>query len=321
LHIAKDPGGLIEYHLPFQETSALLARSLKYALARLPEPRIVPELPPDPPLVSVVIATYNWSSVLRYAIRSILWQTEQNFEILVVGDACMDDSEAVVNSFGDARIRWRNLESNAGNQYAPNNAGVEMARGEHVAYLGHDDVWHPAHLKTLISAARRTDADFTSSLVEWIGPEGSNVRIVRNYLVPGGVPVLTPSAVMHRRDVFEKIGGWRDYRTIWRTPEVDFQLRAFEAGMTFASTSELTVFKFNSTLRKNCYRDRPCHEQAAYTARIGRDRWFMAREAMSIARIHLRRLPMDLPVIPPPPEPQTPGWAVSQFRKIRGFDE
>ncbi len=274
--------------------------------------------------MSVIIATFNWSTVLRYAIRSVLWQSEQSFEILVVGDACTDDSEAVVNSFGDARIRWRNLESNAGNQYAPNNAGLEMARGEYAAYLGHDDVWHPAHLKTLISKARRTNADFASSLVEWIGPEGSNVRIIRNYLAPRGykgVAALTPSGVMHRRDVFEKIGGWRDYRTIWRTPEADFQLRAVEAGLKFVSTSELTVYKFNSNLRKNPYRDRPCHEQAAYTSRIEHDRWFVVREAISIARVHLRRLPMEIPVIPPPPEPHTPGWTIAQLRKMRGLDQ
>ncbi len=300
-----------------------MSRSLKYALRPLPRPRVVRESPAGAPLVSVIIATYNWSSVLSYAIRSVLWQTEQNFEILVVGDACTDDSERVANSFGDGRIRWRNLEINAGNQYGPNNEGLQMARGDYVAYLGHDDVWHPAHLGTLLSAARRAKADFASSLVEWIGPQGSNVQLVRNYFPAGGfdgVEALAPSGLMHRRAVIEKIGGWRDYRTIWRTPEADFEVRAFEAGLTFVSTSELTVFKFNSTLRKNCYRERPSDLQSAYTTRIGGDRWFMPREVMNIARIHVRRLPMDFPTIPPPPDPNTPGWVVSQFRKMRGLD-
>lgn len=310
-------------YLPFPKLRTLAWRSLKYVLRPLPKPQIVREPPADPPLVSVIIATYNWSSVLRYAIRSVLWQTEQNFEILVVGDACADDSEAVAKSFDDARIHWRNLEINAGNQYGPNNEGLRMARGEYVAYLGHDDVWHPAHLQMMVSAARRANADFASSLVEWIGPEGSNVRIVRNYIPAGGydgLQALAPSGVMHRREVIEKIGTWRDYRTIWRTPDADFEVRGFEAGLKFVSSSELTVFKFNSTLRKNSYRDRPSDIQSAYTARIGRNRWFMPREAMKIARIHIRRLPMDIPAIPPPPEPHTPGWAVTQFRKMRGLD-
>jgi hypothetical protein len=42
------------------------------------------------PLISVITATYNWSSVLRYAIQSVLWQTLQDFEMLIIGDGCTD---------------------------------------------------------------------------------------------------------------------------------------------------------------------------------------------------------------------------------------
>ena len=65
----------------------------------------------------------------------------------MVGDACADDSEQVVAAFGDPRIRWHNLPENCGNQYGPNNAGIAMARGRHIAYLGHDDIWLPDHLQ------------------------------------------------------------------------------------------------------------------------------------------------------------------------------
>jgi glycosyltransferase involved in cell wall biosynthesis len=67
-----------------------------------------PALGPSP-MVSVIIATFNWSTALRLAIRSVLGQTLQAFEILVVGDACTDDSEALVEAFGDARAGsiWR----------------------------------------------------------------------------------------------------------------------------------------------------------------------------------------------------------------------
>ena len=303
--------------------ATLAARSLKYVAMPLPRVRIQTE-PCTAPAVSIIIATYNWSTVLRYAIHSVLWQTDQNFEILVIGDGCTDDSEAVARSFGDARICWKNLPSNTGHQSAPNNAGLEMARGEYIAYLGHDDVWHPAHLQTMLAAMRREKADFAASLVEWIGPPESNIRVLKNQF-PGGrydvVQALTPSGTMHRRDILARTGGWCDYRTIWRTPEADFQLRAYEAGMKFCSTGEMTVFKFVSTCRKDCYRERRSDEQAECVARLERDPWFMPREALKMARIHLRRLPMKFPHIPPPPEPTTPGWAVSQFRKLRGFDD
>jgi len=86
----------------------------------------------DEPLVSVVVATYNWSSVLRYALLSAQNQTFRNFEVLVIGDGCIDDSAEVVESLGDPRFRWENLPVNSGHQSTPNNRGIELARGEWV---------------------------------------------------------------------------------------------------------------------------------------------------------------------------------------------
>jgi glycosyltransferase involved in cell wall biosynthesis len=60
-----------------------------------------PRLPADPPLVSVVTATYNYSSVLRQAIASVRAQDYPRWEMIVVGDACTDDSAEVVASFRD----------------------------------------------------------------------------------------------------------------------------------------------------------------------------------------------------------------------------
>lgn len=155
------------------------------------------------PLVSVVIATYNWSSVLRHAIRSALWQTYPSLEVIVVGDGCTDDSADVVRSLGDPRVRWDNLPQNTGSQSLPNNRGVELARGEYVAYLGHDDLWLPTHLAHLVSALQQSRVGLGWSSVEAIGPPRSNVRRVT------GLRWKPPSAVLHRRDVVEVVGGWR----------------------------------------------------------------------------------------------------------------
>src|SRR3954468_6377757 len=105
---------------------------------------------PPQPTVSVIISTYNWSSVLRYAITSVLAQTFSDFELIVVGDCCTDDSEAVVRSFDDQRVGWHNLAQNCGSQFGPNNHGLSLARGPYIAYLGHDDLWHQDHLARLV---------------------------------------------------------------------------------------------------------------------------------------------------------------------------
>ena len=81
------------------------------------------------PLVTVIIPTYNWSAVLPYAINSVLRQTMADFELLVIGDGCTDDSETVVGSIRDPRLRWINLPSNTGHQAGPNNRGLAEARG------------------------------------------------------------------------------------------------------------------------------------------------------------------------------------------------
>jgi glycosyltransferase involved in cell wall biosynthesis len=281
----------------------------------------------EAPLVSVVIATYNWSSVLRHSIRSALAQTYPRVEVVVVGDGCSDDSEAVASSFADPRVRWHNLPSNSGSQSAPNNAGIGLARGEYVAYLGHDDVWLPSHLSLVMAALARERADLGYAVTVQVGPPGSGYRELVGHSPSGryvpGQP-LKPSAIVHRRSLVETIGPWRDYRTIREMPDSEFVARARAAGVRFAGSGALTVFKFNSAHRRNSYVERPCHEQAAYLRRIEGERAFLLREYAALARDLTRALVVPrgrrLPELPPEPEDAPPGWGVTQLRRIRGLE-
>ena len=126
------------------------------------------------PDVSVVIATYNWSSVLRYAIETALAQTLKDIEVLVIAvTARTDDSPELVASFHDPRLIWHNLPSNTGSQSTPNNTGIAMARGRYIAYLSHDDLWMPHHLERL--APRRSSAIkpiWPTESESWSAPKG-----------------------------------------------------------------------------------------------------------------------------------------------------
>ncbi len=310
-------------YLTIGELAGLLRRSFKYLFRPLPKIRIVRETPTDAPLVSVIIPTYNRSNVLRMAIHSVLYQTEQDFEVLVMGDGCTDDSEAVVKSIGDARIRWHNLPSNHGHQTAPMNAGLAMSRGRYIAILGHDDIWHADHLRAQIRAITAANAGASISGVEMRGPRRASYCVVTG-LFRGGVynPVICspPSGLMFSREAYERVGPWQDYRTVWRNPECEFQYQAHLAGFQFVSTGELTVFKFPSILWKKAYINRPSGEQGWYLDRIQKTRWFQLKEALDIARVHLLKLPMRKPAIAAPPSKHTPGWEVSQFRKLRGLE-
>jgi glycosyltransferase involved in cell wall biosynthesis len=239
------------------------------------------------PCVSIITATFNYSSVLRLAIQSVLQQTFQDFEHLIIGDACTDDTEQVVAQFNEPRLRWHNLPTNSGSQSTPNNKGLELARGTYIAYLGHDDIWHPSHLERLVRALRELDADWAHPLAVMIGPPGSGVYNLIGLVPPEGniadASILT-SAVIHKRALVAKTGGWRDYRTLEIAPDLEFHRRAIRASKTLAHVDNLSVFKFPSVWRKNSYVHKPAHEQAAYLARIASEPNFIENEFISIAR-------------------------------------
>lgn len=93
-------------------------------------------------LVSVIIPTYNRAGIIRRTIESVLAQTYQNLEIIIVDDASKDNTEEVVKAIEDERIRYVPNAKNHGASITRNN-GVEAAKGEYVAFLDSDDVWLP----------------------------------------------------------------------------------------------------------------------------------------------------------------------------------
>jgi glycosyltransferase involved in cell wall biosynthesis len=231
------------------------------------------------PALTVIIPTYNWSNVLPFSIGSVLGQSFADFELLVVGDGCTDDSEAVVRGIGDPRVRWINLPRHTGHQSGPNNEGLRQARGELIAYLGHDDLWLPHHLEVL-GAAIAAGADMAYGITRQVADAALPDYVCEHpYRQDAWLP---PSAVVHRRSVTEAVGGWTDYRTIRRSPETELWARIHGAGYRLAAIPRLTVIKFPASRRRNVYRERPSHEQQAWLARIRSD---PALEAAELARL------------------------------------
>ncbi|HEX9931424.1 MAG TPA: glycosyltransferase [Allosphingosinicella sp.] len=218
------------------------------------------------PRVTVIIATYNWSSVLPFSIGSVLTQTFPDFELLVVGDGCTDDSAEVVGAIADPRLRWINLPENTRHQSGPNNEGLRQARGDIIAYLGHDDLWLPHHLEAMVAAIDRTDAGLAYSLIANVSPDGAFVwpTIPR----PDSGTFSSPVGIVHRRSVTEEAGGWRDYRTMEAAPDVELWRRIQAAGYRCVFVPRLTGIKFAAALRRDVYKIRSCHEQAHWAARI-----------------------------------------------------
>src|SRR5581483_7703419 len=102
------------------------------------------------PKVSVVVSTHNRAELLHAAIASVLSQSFQDFEILVVDDHSQDHTAQVVQRFRDGRIKYLRHETRRGGA-AARNTGIQNSSGEYIAFLDDDDEWLPEKLETQVA--------------------------------------------------------------------------------------------------------------------------------------------------------------------------
>jgi glycosyltransferase involved in cell wall biosynthesis len=142
----------------------------------------------------VVVPTYNRAGLVERAVRSVLAQTVEELEVLVVDDASTDGTGRVVEALADARIRYVRHPEKRGGARA-RNTGIDLATGDYVAFLDSDDEWLPrkieAQLDVFAEAGERVGAVYCPSLTD------------RGH---GPVP---RRGTLHRGDVHDVLlGGW-----------------------------------------------------------------------------------------------------------------
>jgi glycosyltransferase involved in cell wall biosynthesis len=223
------------------------------------------------PAVSIVVATYNRSNVLALAIASALAQTFADWEMHVIGDACTDDSEQVVESFGDPRIHWTNLAVNHGDQSGPNNHGGERSRGRYVAFLNQDDLWFPDHLERCLATLEfEPDTGGAFSPPGFVDPGGGSLRMSPSWTgryVPTRI-IAPASGWLLRREIVDRVGPWRSRQECFVEPSRDWLLRADRAGVRLDQVPYLTVLAVPSGARPNSYRDRDDADQRVLWGRM-----------------------------------------------------
>lgn len=111
-------------------------------------------------MISVVIPTYNRAATLKLAVDSVLNQTFQDIELLIVDDASEDDTEQVVSQMKDKRIHYIKVAHNSGACHA-RNLGALHAQGEYVAFQDSDDKWHPEKLEKQYRYMVENELDFS----------------------------------------------------------------------------------------------------------------------------------------------------------------
>src|SRR6185312_11309056 len=96
------------------------------------------------PFFTVIIPTYNREKLLQRAIESVLAQTEQDFEIIIVDDGSKDNTKELVKKYKTVRYYIKKHEGAA----AAKNFGISKVKGEFITFLDSDDAYLPQHLKT-----------------------------------------------------------------------------------------------------------------------------------------------------------------------------
>jgi glycosyltransferase involved in cell wall biosynthesis len=274
------------------------------------------------PPVTVITSTYNWPSALENAIHTVLGQTMGDFEYIIVGDACTDDTQDLVMSFSDKRIKWINLETNSGNQSYPNQRGLNEARGQTIAYMNHDDLWFEDHLSKATTHLEQSGSAALSTLCVEIAPPGNP------YVGIQGLPIkregrvdLVPmtTTVVHRLQAGREAGGWRDWRSMPGLPTQEFFSRLALQPGGFQVLPYVTALKFHSADRPGSYIRRTAEEQAGYRARLREPelRHHLIGQALINAAFGVPR--PGASTFKEAPNGRN-GWLVDQFRIARGLE-
>jgi len=208
------------------------------------------------------MATYNSSHLLSYSVQSILNSDFKDWELIIIGDCCTDDTEECVNGFKDSRIRFHNLETNSGQQAKPNNVGLSMAKGEYIAFLNQDDIYYSSHLSKSLEEIQRFNADMVIApglVIESFSNVESEVRF--NVRIDGAHAINKFSANIFsvastwfmKRSLIETVGPWNMEREVYWSPSQEWLLRAYKKGVKMHFSDRIGLIIIYSGSRKSSY--------------------------------------------------------------------
>ena len=127
------------------------------------------------PFVSVCIPVFNGVNYIKDCINSVLKQSYTNFELLIVDNCSIDETQSLVENYNDERIRYirNNLNIGALNNF---NKCIEMAAGEYFVLLPHDDILLPGALQEFVSALENKNIGFVYSAMQVIDENGNTLH-------------------------------------------------------------------------------------------------------------------------------------------------
>lgn len=168
------------------------------------------------PTFSVIIPLYNKENYIENTLKSVLQQTFDNFEIIIVNDGSTDNSEQKILNFNDSRIRYYS-KINEGASKA-RNFGIEKAKADYICFIDADDYWYPEFLSTFHSVIlnHKTQKVFSCAIEietykkkfqgQYSIQTKSGVQIVDYFKSSLKNSIISTSSVVLHKDIFKKVG-------------------------------------------------------------------------------------------------------------------
>lgn len=132
-------------------------------------------------LVSIIMPSYNCGKFIGETIESILAQTYENWELVIVDDCSTDQTKEIVDAYikRDPRVKYYCLEKNSGAAVARTRS-MELAEGEYMAFCDSDDLWTPDKLEKQLAFMKKTGYAFTCTAYDQIDEAGKSLdRVIR----------------------------------------------------------------------------------------------------------------------------------------------
>jgi O-antigen biosynthesis protein len=198
-------------------------------------------------LVSVIMPTFRRPDVLARAMFSVLTQSHERLQLIVVDDGSKDDTGALVRSFADRRVTLIKSEVNRGNA-AARNEGLAAASGEFVAFLDDDDWWDADFLRILLSTLKLSGRSFTYSAQRVLRPilseQSERPELIRfapyNRSLLENTNYISMISVLIRRSDITAIGGFDE--SLPRFVDWDFFLRLSLRSSPVANPAILSTY-------------------------------------------------------------------------------
>lgn len=194
---------------------------------------------PDEPLVSVVITSYNYAQYLPVAVESVLRQSYNQYEVIIVNDGSTDNTDDVVGPYlSNPKIRYVK-QHNLG-QASAKNTGIRNSAGDFIAFLDADDIWRETKLETQMKLFNHTMVGVVYSRMRFISQVGEPVDqgVPNRYLTPRAGQVTESlfidnfvpfSSAIVRKGCLDKVGGFDETLRmgidwdLWLRMSVDYE--------------------------------------------------------------------------------------------------